>query len=348
MTTIKKIAEKAGVSIGTVDRVIHNRGYVSKSSEARIKKAIKELNYTPNIFARQLKLSKTFTFGVLMPDFNQDCGYWKMPFNGIEKAQKELESHRIQIRYFLYDRYSHMSFSRACEKVLKADIDGLLIVPGISAIAQEFIVKLRENLPYVFFDSTLPGAKNISSIVQDSFLSGQLAGRLMHLLCYHPGSVAVVRVIPEDFHIDERVKGFMAFFEKHSQFKLIHYDAECHEDEAYFDRLIYRILDEHHDLKGIFISNALTYCAARVLENKGIKRKVYVIGYDLLKQNIEYLKKGLIDFLISQQSQMQGYYGIYTLFRRIVLNESVPEKLMMPIDIITKENVDYYTVEVSL
>jgi len=347
MATIKKIAEKAGVSIGTVDRVIHNRGYVSEDAEIRVKKAIKKLNYTPNIFARQLKLSKTFNFGVLMPEFSQDCGYWQMPGNGIQKAQKELESHRIKVRYYHYDRYSPMSFARACEEVLSVDLDGLLMAPAISSIAQEFVVKLPENLPYVYFDSTVPETNCLSSIVQDSFLSGQLAGRLMQLLCYNPGKIAVIRILPEDFHIDERVKGFQNFFARHSQFQLSQYDTYCHGKEDEFSQLMKKIIDENKDLKGIFISNALTYYVANVLNEKKIQRKIFVIGYDLLDQNIQYLKNGLIDFLINQQSEQQGYQGIYTLFRRIVLNETVPEKIMMPIDIITKENVDYYTMKVK-
>ena len=72
MSTIKSIAERAGVSIGTVDRVIHNRGHVSQEAEMRVKQAIEELNYIPNFFARQLKLSKTFRFGILMPKLSQD------------------------------------------------------------------------------------------------------------------------------------------------------------------------------------------------------------------------------------------------------------------------------------
>jgi LacI family transcriptional regulator len=342
MTTIKEIAEKAGVSIGTVDRVIHNRGYVSKVAETSVKQALEELNYRPNIFARQLKLSRTFNFGVLMPEFKQDSRYWQIPARGIEKAQKELESHRIQIQYFHYDRFSQMSFSRACEDVLSADMDGLLLVPALASIAEEFIRKLPDNLPYVFFDSTVPQSGCLSSIVQDSCMSGQLAGRLMHLILNGTGPIAVLRILPEDFHIEERVRGFQDYFSRYPQYDLKIYDAIYQGDVKRFYNLIHQILDENSDLKGFFISNALTYCAGRVLQERGIERKISVVGYDLLPENVRYLKEGTIDFLISQQSEQQGYQGIYTLFRRIVLNESVPEKIMMPIDIITKENVDYY------
>jgi len=52
-TRIKDIAEKAGCSIGTVDRVIHNRGRVAKPVRDRILEIIRELNYKPNVNARE-------------------------------------------------------------------------------------------------------------------------------------------------------------------------------------------------------------------------------------------------------------------------------------------------------
>jgi LacI family transcriptional regulator len=277
-----------------------------------------------------------------MPEFYQDSHYWQMPAIGIQKAQQELESHRTKIRFFHFNRHSHDSFSRACDDVLSSDIDGLLIAPVLSTPAEEFVKKLPQNLPYVFFDSTVPQSNCLSSIVQDSFLSGRLAGRLMHLLVGNIGTIAAIRVLPEDFHIDERIKGFQGYFSQFPQLSLRTYDAVCHGNQNHFSELIVQILQEIKDLNGIFVSNALTYCIARALEESQVETNIHIVGYDLLQENIAYLKKGNIAFLISQQSERQGYQGIYTLFRRIVLNEPVPPKIMMPIDIITRENVDYY------
>ena len=58
--TISEIAKKANVSIGTVDRVIHNRGRVSKETEQLVKKIIAESNFEPNQYAKSLKLNKRF------------------------------------------------------------------------------------------------------------------------------------------------------------------------------------------------------------------------------------------------------------------------------------------------
>ncbi|MFT5641401.1 MAG: LacI family transcriptional regulator, partial [Cyclobacteriaceae bacterium] len=72
--TIKQIAEKAGVSVGTVDRVLHNRGEVAKETREKVLKIAKEGNYSTNVFARSLKLNQSLRIAVILPDDNE---YWR-------------------------------------------------------------------------------------------------------------------------------------------------------------------------------------------------------------------------------------------------------------------------------
>lgn len=342
MVTIKNIAEHAGVSIGTVDRVLHNRGNVSKNTEIKVRQAIDTLKYKPNIFARNLKLSRDFTFGVLMPEASQDSSYWQFPKNGIKRAAKELIKQRVNVAFYHYDRYSHLSFSQACLRILDAHLGGLLIAPVLSGIAQEFVENIPQDLPYVFFDSVIPESSCMTYIIQDSYLSGRLSAKLMQMIIKEPGIIAAIRVLPEDFHINERINGFKSFFAENNSSKLAVYDALREKDVTVFHDLTEKIVSENNELKGIFVSNALTYCVAKYLETIKINKKIHIIGYDLIEENRTYLRKGYIDFLISQQPEMQGYQGVYTLYRYVVLNEKVPEKIMMPLDIITEENIDHY------
>ena len=337
MVTIKTIAKNAKVSIGTVDRVLHNRGKVSPETEKRVRQALKELNYKPNVFARNLKLQKTFNFGVLMPIIEQDSGYWKMPYQGIEKAKDELKVHKVRVTYYFYNRYSQISFANACHRVLDADLDGLFVAPVMSSISEEFIEKIPTDLPYIFFDS-----KCLTYIVQDSFLSGRLAAKLMQMLIKEQGTVVAIRVLPEDYHINERIKGFRSYFLENPGLPMRVYNAERERDRTDFKDLLEKVLDEHQDLRGIFVSNALTYRVAEFVETHDIKDQIYIIGYDLIDENIHYLKNDYIEFLISQQPEKQGYQGIQTLYTHLVLREPVRSKIMMPLDIITKENIDYY------
>ncbi len=342
MTTIKEIAKRANVSIGTVDRVIHKRGRVSKEAEQRVRRIIEELDYKPNIFAKNLKLSRTFTFGILMPKPNQDSMYWTLPIRGITKAQNELAAQKVKVRYFFYDKYREPSFNEVSKQVLESPLEGLLIAPVLSRIFDTFIKEVPENLPYVFFDSFIPKANYISYIGQDSFQSGVLSAKLMHILIKEKGTVAVIRVLPEDYHIDARVNGFLSYCQSYPEIEAKVYELEGNKRANIRHKIFRKIIAENRGLRGIFVSNATTHMTAEYIKSLSLQEKIHIIGYDLIEENIKYLKEGLIDFLISQQSERQGYEGIYALYRHIVLKEQVERKIMMQLDIVSRENIDYY------
>jgi LacI family transcriptional regulator len=80
---------------------------------------------------------------------------------------------------------------------------------------------------------------------------------------------------------------------------------------------------------------------ARLIEETNISG-IRVIGHDLINENIDFLKKGMVDFLICQRPEEQGYKAIITLFEHLVLKKEVNNENYTSIDIITKENLDYY------
>ena len=59
MASIKDVAQKAGVGVGTVSRVLNNSGYVSDETREKIEEAMKNLQYTPNELARNLYHKKS-------------------------------------------------------------------------------------------------------------------------------------------------------------------------------------------------------------------------------------------------------------------------------------------------
>ncbi len=348
MVKIAEIAKRANVSVGTVDRVIHNRGRVSKETEKKVKQIIEELNYKPNILARSLSLSKDFRFGVLMPKINADNYYWEQAIKGINKAYDELRVHKVNVMYFHYEGYSEKSFKNISNKALNAHLDGLLIVPTIYKLADnEFVRKIPTNLPYVFFNSNIPSSNYLSYIGQDSYQSGVMAGNLMKTIIKKPGTVAVLTMLHDDYHINKRLKGFETVFESDHDNKIKIYGAMRTEDKQTFKLILHDIFRENKYLVGIFVTTALVYRVAEYFKEYSHKdfshkNQIRIIGYDLTNKNVLYLKQGLIDFLIGQRPEMQGYHGIYSLYRSIILKENVEKQIMMPLDIITKENIEYY------
>ncbi len=342
MVTIRTIAAKAGVSIGTVDRVIHNRGKVAPETESRVRQFLKELDYRPNVFARNLKLRKIFRFGILMPELAQDSMYWENPVKGIIRAQSELKGHKVKIEFFHYDKYSGNSVKATTQQLLEANLDGLLIVPVSTSAFQEFIQTIPPHLPYVFFDSDIPGSKCLSYIGQDAYQSGILAAKLMSQIISDRGSLAVLRILPEDHHINRRANGFQSYFKDSRQYRIVTYDVDGNGDQKLFKKCFKKIISENTDLLGIFVTNVSTYKIADQIKAMPLESSIRLIGYDLIEENIRYLKEGIIDYIIIQSPEMQGYQGIYALYRHVVLNETVDSKMMMQLDIVTKENIDYY------
>lgn len=342
MPSIKEIAVRAGVSIGTVDRVLHKRGRVSKKTRSRIEKIVTKVRYKPNIYARNLSLGKTFRFGVVMPKLDQDSGYWHIPANGIDRAHRQLDAAKVRILYFHFDRYSDSSFAKAFQKALGSNLDGFLIAPVLPGVALRLVATIPEKVPYVFFDSTLPGSNPLASIGQDSFQSGVLAANLMLRTRCMDGTVAVIKIIPEDFHINERLRGFNSGIRSVPTIRAVEYEADSHGGDAAFREVVRRILQENKNLFGVYVSNAWTHPFAQYFRDLKPAREVRIIGYDLVEKNQKYLEAGLIDFLISQRPSMQGFEGISALYRNVVLRDKVKKSIMVPLDIITKDNVQYY------
>lgn len=343
MVTVKEIAEKANVSIGTVDRVIHNRGRVSEATRERVEQILQELDYKPNFFAKRLKLSKRFYFAVLMPQINQDNHFWELLMPGIKKAEKELEAYSIKAKLWHYDRNDEESFVEVSKKMMESNPDGLIIAPVVNYAVENFVKHICPTMPYVFVDSKIGSDRYLSFVGQNPFQSGTLAGKLMLMLVgQRKGEIAVFRSHLQEFHMSERSSGFARFIEKTPHLDIVYYDVKDIENPELYYELATECFATYPNLVGVFVTNVYTHGVARAL--KGIKdeRNIHLIGYDLVPENIEYVKENVIDFLISLRPELQGYHAVMTLYNYLVLGNAVENKINVPIDILTKENLDFY------
>ncbi len=342
--SIREIAKRAKVSIGTVDRVINNRGRVALDTKEKILKIIKEIDYRPNIYARNLSLSKEYRFSILIPKLSQDCNYWKLHKKGMDKALKELIPNKIKGKIYHFSRYSENSLQTSYRRMLKEKPDGIIIAPVLESKTKELLTNINKNVPYIFIDSDIPGQGNCASVIQDSFESGVLAAKLMNMIINSNGEVAIVKVMPDDFHIIERIRGFKSYM-KDKKIRITSYEVNSN-NSGEFEIIAEKILSDIKNLSGVFVSNVWVHAMAKNIKKLGSSKKIFVIGYDLVQENINQISSGSIDFIISQRPEMQGYDAVYALYKKIVLRERIKNKIKTPIDIITKENLGYYSEKV--
>jgi len=336
--TVREIAKKAGVSIGTVDRVLHNRGRVSPDTRASILSIIEQSGYTPNPFARHLKLNKKFPFAVIMPVPDEDSGYWRIAALGIQKAQQELAAFGVSVKRFEFNRYTRASFAKAISSFNPEQFAGLLISPVIPDETTALLDRLPLDYPVVFFDALIPTFKPMTQIGQNAYQSGLLAGRLLEAFSSRTGPYIIVSTHSEDYHIRKRIEGFSAYFEKLSYKVYLRecFDIEHPDKHEHFTRLL---LQEFPFIDGIFVTNASVHGIAADINARPGERHITVVGYDLVPENIKQVEAKTIDCIISQRQEQQGYQGIYQLYRSIVLGQPVESEIEMPIDVHLRENL---------
>jgi Transcriptional regulators len=343
---IKDIAILAGVSAGTVDRVIHNRGQVSEENKTKILKIIEELNYKPNLLARSLASKRNYLIVTLLPESKDNTGYWAAPTTGIQKGWKEIADHNVRLINLFYDQYNVKSFQQKFTELLAYKPDAVLIAPVFRTTTIQLVHTLDEqNIPYIFIDSNIEGVNNLAYFGQHSYQSGFLAARLLQLGLPENTKIAVITPIKKYIlnQTRSRIEGFNAFFEQEGlqekyTFLNFEYDIENQERSNHRLELFFR---ENPQIEAVAVFNSRVYEIAIILEKLKLK-KIRLIGYDLLKENADYLRKGIVTFLLAQRPEEQGYQGILTLFNYLALKQNVTRIQYVPIDILTKENIDYY------
>lgn len=340
---VKEIARRAKVSIATVDRVIHNRSGVSAKTRARIEKIIQELNYQPNIIASRLASRKILNLAILLPAVTTETAYWEILLAGVGQAEEEIRQMGVRIERHFFDFNDRSSFPKAAKQLLKNPVDGVLLAPLFINEATEFCHELQEkNVPFVFINSGIPGLDSLSYIGPELFRSGYLAAHLMSYCLAPQDKIMVVNMTRqiEGIHpLLRKEEGFRAYFAEQPE-RIVKADVRESSD-ATVEKKLAEALAADPAVKAIFVTSSRVRYVARYLETAG-KGDILVMGYDFLPDNVAWLQKGMIDFLICQKPQEQAYRGIMTLYQHLVLGAPVEKEYFMPIDIITRENYMYY------
>lgn len=335
----------AGVSTGTVDRVINKRGNVSKTAQKKVEEVLEQIDYSPNLIARSLGLAKTFQIAVIIPDPDLDP-YWSISQTGVDKAIKEWINHQIQIKTFSFDVKSNLTFLKATEEVLRQKVDAILIAPIFQLESIVFFKKLQIlNIPYILFNANFPEVSPLCFIGQQLHQSGKVGAELLHFAVPEGGKIAVLHTyedIQTSVHLMEKEKGFRQYFNDLSdhKFEIVSLDIRIKEGDQSKPQLSAFLQED--DLKGIFITTSSgAYLAAEILEKLG-RNNVKIVGYDLLSKNIQYLKSGKITFLINQNPVRQAFLGINHLANYLLFKKLPPELDFFPLEIVTLQNLPSY------
>lgn len=347
---IKDIARVANVSLATVDRVLHNRRGVSEATRRRILDAIKQLDFKPNLIASKLSLNKIFNITVLLPKRDEMNSFWGLHETGLLKAREELQNFNFNLDIIKYDQTSLSDFKEKASAIKNSKIDGLILAPKFSGESKALIEDCNNNnIPVILIDSDLPDSKVAMKIGLPLFEAGRTAASLFDYSIPGEKSILILHLVKNisyQKHLLYKEEGFREYFLNYNpNTKIITEVLTEYSDDPDGDEINNKYFDtffkKYTDINGIYVSNAKTGLIAKYLKSAD-KGNVFMVGHDLLEENISFLTEGLIDFLICQNPEYQTYKAIYSMYDLLFRELDIAEVIPMSINIVNRTNYMFY------
>jgi LacI family transcriptional regulator len=351
MLRIKDIALEANVSEGTVDRVLHNRGGVSKKTEAKIKKILEERNFIQNPVASALAMQTNFSIAVLIPEFTDEDIFWKSPYFGILKASNEVKNTGIGVDFYSFNPSKPSSYTDTVATLIDAKPSAVLLVPFFIEKTKRILEQLNQlNITCYFLNIEPIGFDDVCFIGQDAYKAGFIAGKLMNLSI--PENTSTLIIITKNQvknqTISSRIEGYKNYFsENNSHNSISKLIINNFTDIAANEKTIATFLEKNKSIKGLFVPSSRISLIVKCLSKESLQ-DLKLIGFDNTDKNIELLIEDSIAFLISQKPFEQGYEAIRLIADQLKFKKNIPNKIYLPIDILIKENVTYHDLNQKL
>lgn len=325
--TIRDVAKKAGVGVGTVSRVLNRNPAVREATRLKVLAAIEELEFTPSPIARRLSLGKTMTVAVIAPFFVRPS--YVERFRGLDKVLAESE-----YDFVLYNVETTSRRDHYFRELARSDrVDGLLIM-SLSPTDHTVESFITAGIPTVLVDATHP---RLSQIIVDDVEGGYKATK--HLIELGHRKIAYL-----SDHMHENPFNFQPVIDRYSGYRKALEEAGLPFNPTYhrqgeLSRRAAKIqakelLTLPDPPTAIFAySDTQAFGVLRAAEELGISvpDEVSIIGYDDIEIT-EYLHLTTI----RQELFKSGQRGAKLLLEEINNPVAHPQKIVLPTELIQR------------
>lgn len=344
--TINDVAKAAGVSKGTVDRVLHNRGEVSRRSREKVLRVIDEMGYRPNLNASLLASRKDRKIVAVIPEYSEG-DFWSLTAKGLGQGAEAAARYGIETEVVCYDQYDVESFLDACRRVVEQEPSGVIVAPMFSAETLHFVKELAErSIPYIYIDSRLEDDGYMAYFGMQMYQSGYLCADIL-TDGREVDRVYVVRIARDKKGLSDptvaRRTGFIGYMaENHPDTELVNVFIDPKDKDDISAKMDAVFAADASPAKNFVMFNSRVHLVADYLRASG-RNGCRVVGFDAIGSNIEALRDGTVQMLIAQHSDRQAAAAVNALTDALVLGTAVPKRdNFTSMDILNRYNCDYY------
>ena len=328
MANIREVAEKANVSVTTVSHVVNQTRFVAPETETRVRQAMVDLNYRPNILARSLRRGETKTIGLILPDSAN-------PF--FAESARLLEDFAFQQSYSLILCNSNGDLEkerRYTEVLFNKQVDGIIFMAA-GDDTQSLQEMIDRQLPVVVVDRFLDHM-DVDAVITDNHQSGYLAAR--YLIENGHSRISIIRGPSNVNPSAQRVTGFRKAMMEAGLAINAEFEAsgDFHPDSGYLAART--MLQLSPPPTAIFACNDLMAIGAlKAVREAGllVPEDVSLIGHDN-KEMASSIKPALTT--ISQPMEELAATAIKLLLERIEQPRLAPRRIVLPNRLVIRQS----------
>lgn len=338
MITSKKLAEMAGVSRGTVDRALNNRGNVNVTTRQKILEIARLLNYKPNRVGKALvSQQKKIKIGCILIDARNP--FYDDLYRGIMLKAEEYASFGIEV---LVERVSVNGKDQCVciDRFLATGINALIIQPANEAIITEKLRDLtQKGIPVVTTNTNSAEFEPFCYIGNDFFACGKIAANLLDLFTNGICNIGIVTGFRKAQSHVERITGFEEYIHCREGMKVVSI-VENQDDEVESFSVTKRLIEDHPEINALFLVAGGIYGAGKALKAFP-GRHIKAISFDDSPTTKELVLDGTILATICQQPVRQGSLSLEVLFDYLIDHKRPSgSKIYTDIHIKLKSNIN--------
>lgn len=327
MVTMQQIADRCGVSRGTVDRALHHKEGVREEVAERIRATAREMGYISNRLVMQQ--TRQWKIGVVLHSGHSP--FVQMLYELFESfSERELIPNITVIVRVMQDMDVQHQLTLIDELVTTEHIDGLALMPLANTLVRDRINTLSEQqgIPVVTFNTDITDANRLAYVGADNIAAGRAAAALLGMVMQGRGSVLPILGQRSGHYADsQRYTGFLnEMAENFPGIRILH--PECSFlDENLAERIASRAIHSEEEVNGFYLTSAGregVYRAVNAAENR---EKIHIVVHDITEGNVRMVKQGTVDFIIGQDVKTQGNLPIRLLYDYLERHQFPKERM---------------------
>ena len=339
--TIKQIAAAAGVSRGTVDRVLLSRSGVTPGIAVHVRQIAKDLGYEPNRAGKILAARKQpLKIGCFLPGIGN--AFYEDVVAGFRQAEAEYADFGVTVELSRVAGYDVQTHIQAIQGLVDAGCQALCVSTVDTHEIRSFLNRLIESgIPVITVNTDLTGTKRLCYVGSDYLRGGSVAAGLLTMMNPSRLNLLIVTGSLKIKGHNERIRGFSRTLrEKKVPYKLVDVFESLDNDEYAYQPTM-KVLCDHPDINCIYIVAAGGAGVCRAVTELGRQNRIYVLSYDEIETTRQLVRDGVIDFTIGQEPVEQGRCSIQLMFDYYMSGKRViPQDHITDTVIKIKENID--------